>query len=414
MTSSPCSAQPWRHLPWQPPPTGPTRLVYLNVHQTFPPLSGEAIPPPAPRANSIARSAIKLQEALTVAKLTGVLRIVVLGASPTSGCGAVETEGNLTRQCSIELSWGRRMHDAVVRIFGGVSGWRLPIETRIYSRNAVQCSFFERCTAEMVPANTAIVLLETGTNLWQPTDKANEAELEATAYAIQRAAPSTWLAFVMWPHNEMRKRVRYPLLVSRVAQRLGLGMVEVFEQHGPHPWLLDGGANASFRCAPRCSMYAQLGEDLVHPNPQGHRLLARRVAATVASGLLAAWCGKHIPKTRVAPPLSGKPASAPAPAPAQMGRSDELCYPSADRLPLQRSASDELSWKLRDEGAVDKGVRKLGYVSTQVGAVLRLVLTRDEGARLGFERAGLRARLGYLLSVTGCHLNLGITDLLIG
>ena len=142
-----------------------------------------------------------VHNALAAAKLAGVLKIVILGASLTTGCGASETSANHSRQCAIEGSWGRIMHDAVVRIFGSVRGLRLPIQTRIYARNAVACSFFERCTSEMVPSDAAVVLLETGTNLWQPTDRDNEAELTAVADAVRRAAPSAWLAFVVWPHS---------------------------------------------------------------------------------------------------------------------------------------------------------------------------------------------------------------------
>ena len=90
----------------------------------------------------------------------------------------------------------------------------------------------------------------------------------------------------------MRKRVRVPLLVRRVAQRTGVSAVELFDG-GAEPWADEVHAHADWRCEPRCSVYAQGGADLVHPNPHGHRLLARRAAATVASGLLAAWCAKH-------------------------------------------------------------------------------------------------------------------------
>ena len=63
-------------------------------------------------------------------------------------------------------------------------------------------------------------------------------------------------------------------------------------------------------------------------------------------------------------------------------------------------ASAAPQWELRDEGAADKGVTKLGYVSTRPGAVLRLALTPPMGKRLsgGCARAELLARLGYLLS----------------
>ena len=56
----------------------------------------------------------------------------------------------------------------------------------------------------------------------------------------------------------MRKRVRVPLLVRRVAQRTGVSAVELFDG-GAEPWADEVHAHADWRCEPRCSVYAQGG-----------------------------------------------------------------------------------------------------------------------------------------------------------
>ena len=129
------------------------------------------------------------QRAVRSATTSGVFRIVVLGASPTAGCGSVDAGGNEAHKlCSLPHSWGRRMHDAVVRATRGARLWTLPIETRIYSKNAVTADYFAHCTSEMVPASANLVLLETGTNLWGVTPAINARVLETTAAAIRRNA----------------------------------------------------------------------------------------------------------------------------------------------------------------------------------------------------------------------------------
>ena len=330
-----------------------------------------------------------------------VFRVVVLGSSPTAGCGAIG-HGPNPNLCSLTHSWARRMHDALSRAMSGAGTWALPVETRIYAKNAVSADFFARCTREMVPAGTHLVLLETGTNLWSTDTPTNACVLEATVGAVSRAAPLALLAFVLWPHNEARKRVYIPPIVRSVAKRLGVSMIELFEQSS-QPWIEDEGANES-ACRPRCTMYAKRGLDLVHPSAKGHVLLARRVASVVVSSLLKASCDGTNSAVKAARSLPDALASEHATTAELVGSSqEEVCYPSADLLPRLRVAPADQArrgvWSLRDEGG-DKGVQKLGLVSSRAGDVLLLELRPDPRELLATrcENTTLRARLGYLVS----------------
>ena len=374
------------------------------------------------------------QRAVRSATTSGVFRIVVLGASPTAGCGSVDAGGNESHKlCSLPHSWGRRMHDAVVRATRGARLWTLPIETRIYSKNAVTAEYFAHCTSEMVPASANLVLLETGTNLWGLTPAINARVLETTAAAIRRTAPSAVLAFALWPHNEMRKRVLIPRLVRSVAARVNVSAIEVFDG-ADEPWIEDEAANETYHCRPRCSMYGNRGRDIVHPGPKGHVVLARRVASFVVGSLLAASCTRAGATAAAAPSTADETrASGGASGTDPKGWADqELCFPSAELLPLSRggaaAAAPGGSWELRDEGG-EKGVPKLGLVSSRAsrylplptvtyrylplpqvpklglvssraGDALRLELRPEELHRLAArcDNATLRARLGYLLS----------------
>ena len=336
-------------LPWPPAPSTPTNLVVMNVAQELPPLTLDVLQPQAVEPQDEHSSSWR--RVLAQASRSGVLRVVILGASPTTGCGAADF-GNASRLCSTRLSWGRQMHDALTRSLSGVTGLALRTETRIYARNAVRTDFFATCTREMVPRESSVVLLETGTNLWGTTDEENEQQLTATAAAIRRAAPSAVLVFVVWPHNEFRKRVAGPALVRRVAEKHNIEAVWVLDGPLP-PWPkaveaapCDSGRD--WRCAPRCCLYGQEGRDLVHPNARGHALMAQRAAGLLASRVLAAWCADDDGAAASATPR--------APRAAEHGgaSNDEVCYPTADVLPRPRdaaaaSSSSSSSWELRDE-----------------------------------------------------------------
>merc|ERR1740133_723362 len=94
--------------------------------------------------------------------------------SPTAGCGAPEDVPGagrsfdrgvgLDRACLVERSWGRHLLDYLSRHLRHTGATP---SVHIAAKNAVPASFYERCTARHLPANTHVVLLEVLTNLFR-------------------------------------------------------------------------------------------------------------------------------------------------------------------------------------------------------------------------------------------------------
>lgn len=128
------------------------------------------------------------------------LRILVLGTSPTAGCnGAPKTCGHHCNKCDVSASWGRHLHDILSTFFARASGslGGIRVMTSIHFKNAVDLSFFARCTSAFLaglPAEPHVVLLEGAANLGG--DKM--AHDEALA-ALRRTVPNARPVIAAWP-----------------------------------------------------------------------------------------------------------------------------------------------------------------------------------------------------------------------
>ncbi|KAL1525280.1 hypothetical protein AB1Y20_020143 [Prymnesium parvum] len=147
------------------------------------------------------------------ARAGGPLRLVVLGTSPTTGCGSAEDvtiaayepgpqhnrSMGFSRRCDPTRSWGRHLRDFLVRLLGPLAP-----EVSIKSKNAASAVWFARCCRERVPHDAHVVLLEVLTNVFG-------SDLKALIRAVRRAAPSAAIAFVMWPSfGSMRTHRDWP------------------------------------------------------------------------------------------------------------------------------------------------------------------------------------------------------------
>ena len=121
------------------------------------------------------------------------LRVGILGCSTTAGCGALSP----SRMCSQELSWGRFAHD---ELWTHARNAGHAVSTSVYSKNAVEASFFWDCTRALLPPNPHVVMLEVFQNMY-----AHHVSMNATVRAIRRAVPRAAIVFVSWlkPHQQL-------------------------------------------------------------------------------------------------------------------------------------------------------------------------------------------------------------------
>ena len=340
----------------------------------------------APRLASALAQHTRPSDWCALQRSTREMHVTIIGVSVTQGCGAGRGQ-----RCLAQLGWARRLADAFATLGGGI--WPHGGATRwsIWPKNAAPLRFWLQCTAssfELSP-NTSLVLVETEPTL-TPTD---ERELQQLVRALRHAAPHAVIGFVLWP--SMRQ-----LSQDRAAERMVVrrAAADGFDAISASA-LLDVAMAATGEAA--SAFYG----DLVHPNIDGHAMLA---------GLVCSWLlGNLVPAavTRCASARGGgsddessKPGTASTTqsatlprrhtdlvtAAARQGSSFERCYARADEMPTIEP--NVAGWHLRDEGRA-KGVLKLGYVSAQPGAVLRL------GPILPDARCGVfDVSLGYLLS----------------
>lgn len=98
---------------------------------------------------------------------TSPLQLVVLGSSPTSGCGATDEawDGKVIdsprpSKCTFSGSWAEMAHSLVSARVELAS-------TQVWAKNAVGPTFYARCLGRRIPPNSTVVVFElTATNVW--------------------------------------------------------------------------------------------------------------------------------------------------------------------------------------------------------------------------------------------------------
>lgn len=385
------------------------------------------------------------RQALPPELLTKSLRLVVLGTSPSAGCGAMDapppqgpngTEATLpnrrsTAQCSAGHSWVRRFHDAVVN-----AGHR--IHGSVWAKNAVVAArFYQRCIGLRVALGTDVVIIELGPNMWSVT----RADLVALVAAVRDAAgPSVLIAFLEWPlRDEAIDRGSQHDGHSVLAEAAAAAAVDVLDamplmehirpSHLPHQNRTNPRARIADDRSRFSYFYASSGADRAHPNRVGAELLGQ-LSARWLQRRLRDTMPAHVPAlpssssssrlgvtaTPLPPLLPSRPPHRrrhQLPSDVTLRPKWEHCFESANQLPIASRRVGE--WRIVDGGVsngVSKGVAKLGLVSTQrgdevvLGALpgpsaerLASLYGRPRNARRRPSRcAKLSVCLGYLLS----------------
>ena len=376
-----------------------TRLELFGSHPEIAPLPQEQMAIPGARSPKLQRTV--LDEAATkhvpahawakVARLAHRRRakLVVVGCSTTSGCGAAEpwqlaklhdnekahgmsyNKSFDVRLCNPALGWARRLDDALAQLHE----WHgLAFDVSVVYKNAVRADFFAHCTSNYVPPDADIVLLEVSSNLWGlPAD--------GVLWAVRTAAPKSIIVFVNWAASTVLTGglVSDYERISAAARAGGADIIHVDEVAA----FLSKKPIRIFRR----ELFAQSGLDSAHPSPFGHALLGAVAARFIARRLLSALCDNVRTDQVVTNPVASDIAAA---VPTNGTVEAERCFPVADKLPVKATNG---TWTLVDDG-IRKGVQKLGLLSKQLGDYLELEPWPTAGCFV------MAVQLGYLVSAT--------------
>ena len=338
------------------------------------------------------------------------LRITVLGTSVTNGCGACDyttleahpeffgPEGPIKAAhnasicaarassvyfCDATLSWVRIMHEELERTFGAGR-----IRTRVSAKNGVGPAYFSECTESKIDADTHVILIDVGTNLFAGS-------LSAMLTRIHIAAPNAAVVFVNWQFQTQCAGLAHEKSIDEAASSSYAAAADVLSVTS----ILRNLMPKRFGCP---MLYAVNGHDSVHPNPVGHRLIAHATATFLLDRLLLHRNSSHPPRRVHAPTSTSTSTSAPPPPPqtAPSGLAAlpyEVCYEDATRLPIAPTPKPT-AWKLVDDAiGTGKGISKFGWVSEAIGESLTIGPLQGPPTK---PCALLRVDVGYLLKMS--------------
>ena len=301
-------------------------------------------------------------------------KIVVMGCSTSSGCGSSEPwqlwklphNVSAPKKCIAEKSWSRRALDALEQLkqLHGLS-----FEMSVHFKNAVRADYWAFCTCSYVPEDTSIVLLEVASNVWGH-------QVDGLLSRVRACAPNAAIVFVNWAGERSDHDI-----IHKAAYQFGADVI-----HVPKfvTWLVTKREYKSH-------LFAARGVDKAHPSPQGHLLIGALVARFIGRRLLTTLCdgpGKASGMLARTTDTSTEPKRRRH----NIATLDERCWNRADKL-LADAQTNNGSWTLVDHGG-DKGVRKLGLLSTRVGDQLDLRPWPVVGC------LAMSVQIGYLVSAT--------------
>lgn len=351
---------------------------------------------------------------------SGTLPIVILGASVSAGCGAMMPSSQM---CAPQHSWARHFAGWLPQLLRGT---RWVPRVQVWSKNAVDTSYFTSCLRSKLHPRTQIVLLE-----FESSTSATEFEnnvqralnIEDLVDVVRKVAPRAAIVFVGWPLRKWFEKKH----VQRVARQRSLLDAAINESTtSRHIDVLRMRDLLLAFHTPRNISSHYYGDD-VHPSDSGHRFMGEAAARFVAARVLA-HSGCSSAPTDSATTASSAAAAASAnedddamEPPGQHGSSAsrasrlrdadaadgaaaaapfETCL-DARTLPIATTLAEahdkereagKRPWELMNEGGA-KHVEKLGLLSRQVGQRLRI------SPLLPKVRCGLfMAYLGFLQS----------------
>ena len=195
------------------------------------------------------------------------------------------------------------------------------VRMTVHHKNAIDPSYFLHCTGRFVSRSYDVVLVDLGANMFG--GRADRA-LAEVIHRVRCLSNATSVGLVNWPG---------PFNVNGHATRSAAALSKAEVIDVPHS--------------------SDLYSDGAHPNARGHALIAQSVQLYLANRSLF-WPGSRSCETP--------------------GTRSETCYPNAVDLPVTRSSSEPLGWRLDDDSPTPNLMHKYGWASAERGVNITFAL----------------------------------------
>ena len=194
------------------------------------------------------------------------------------------------------------------------------VRMTVHHKNAIDPSYFLHCTGRFVSRSYDVVLVDLGANMFG--GRADRA-LAEVIHRVRCLSNATSVGLVNWPG---------PFNVNGHATRSAAALSKAEVIDVPHS--------------------SDLYSDGAHPNARGHALIAQSVQLYLANRSLF-WPGSRSCETDTR---------------------SETCYPNAVDLPVTRSSSEPLGWRLADDSPTPNLMHKYGWASAERGVNITFAL----------------------------------------
>ena len=194
------------------------------------------------------------------------------------------------------------------------------VRMTVHHKNAIDPSYFLHCTGRFVSRSYDVVLVDLGANMFG--GRADRA-LAEVIHRVRCLSNATSVGLVNWPG---------PFNVNGHATRSAAALSKAEVIDVPHS--------------------SDLYSDGAHPNARGHALIAQSVQLYLANRSLF-WPGSRSCETDTR---------------------SETCYPNAVDLPVTRSSSEPLGWRLADDSPTPNLMHKYGWAAAERGVNITFAL----------------------------------------
>ncbi len=336
-----------------------TRLLDFGERLTAPPLDDEwlgrigALQPSGATLDGVAHSAEAARMWASTrkhAQRAGHLELVVFGGSVSAGCGRTG------QRCELGHSWARLLMDVLDVSLGAhaVPAHRISPRVNIVAKGAILPEYFTTCTGGYLEGRrrNQVIIVEFGPSVMVTGSHDCGLSLEPLILALRAAAPWSPIVYVHWKVLK-GSAARLDACERSLLDLFALRHVDAILPH----------SLTAATSAPLSEFYNE--RDRVHPNLMGNELMALATARHIVGKLGGDAAGECVGPARddAAGGAAGGAAGSTA-----AGGDVEWCERNASRLGVIGPLAG--TWRVVDEG--NRGIPKLGYLSTQPGEVLRI------------------------------------------